>query len=129
MEKDIQLQPLGLPTNMHLCTCTCTHRQVHTHKNTLTPMPCIHTWKKKKKNTFTEKAGIPKWFYLRKIQSLSQGFIAVKGYHDQGNTYQCKHLIGAGLQLQRFSPLSSWQEAWQRTGRHGAGEETKSSTS
>ena len=34
-----------------------------------------------------------------------------------------KHLIGAGLQFQRFSPLSSWQEAWQHAGRHGAGEQ------
>jgi hypothetical protein len=26
------------------------------------------------------------------------------------------------LTVQRFSPLSSWQEAWQYAGRHGAGE-------
>jgi hypothetical protein len=32
-----------------------------------------------------------------------------------------QHLIGAGLQVLRFSPLSSWQEARQRPGRHGAG--------
>jgi hypothetical protein len=39
-----------------------------------------------------------------------------------------KHIIGAGSQLQRFSPLSSWQEAWQLTSRC-AGEEAKTSTS
>jgi hypothetical protein len=50
---------------------------------------------------------------------VSQGFFAVKGQHDQGNYYKGKHLIGAGLQ--RFSPLSSWREAWQHAGRLGAG--------
>ena len=40
-----------------------------------------------------------------------------------------EHLIGAGLQFQRFSPLSSWQGAWWHAGRHGAGELTESSTS
>jgi hypothetical protein len=33
--------------------------------------------------------------------------IAVKRCHDQGNPYKGQHLIGAGLQVQRFSPLSS----------------------
>jgi hypothetical protein len=28
-------------------------------------------------------------------------------HHEQGNAYTGKHLIGAGLQFQRFSPLSS----------------------
>jgi hypothetical protein len=27
----------------------------------------------------------------------------------------------AGLQFQRFNPLSPWWEAWQHAGRHGAG--------
>ena len=27
-------------------------------------------------------------------------------------------LIGAGLSVQRFSPVSSWQEAWKCPGRH-----------
>jgi hypothetical protein len=40
-----------------------------------------------------------------------------------------KHLAGAGLQLQRFCPLSSWQEAWRLMGRHAAGEGAESSTS
>lgn len=38
-------------------------------------------------------------------------------------------LIGASSQFQRFSPLSSWQEPWQRAGRRGAGEEAENSTS
>jgi hypothetical protein len=48
---------------------------------------------------------------------------------NQSNSYKGQHLIGAGLQVQRFSPLSSWQEAWQHPGRHGAGEGAESSTS
>jgi hypothetical protein len=39
--------------------------------------------------------------------------IAVERHHDQGNSYKGQHLVGAGLKVQRFSPLSSWQEAWQ----------------
>ena len=46
--------------------------------------------------------------------------IVVKRHHDQGNSYKGKHLVGAGLQFQRFRPLSSWWEAWQHAGRHGA---------
>ena len=45
--------------------------------------------------------------------------IATKRHHDQGNSYK-GHLIGVGLQVQRFSPLSLWEEAWQHPGRHGA---------
>ena len=45
----------------------------------------------------------------------------MKRHHDHGNSYKRKHLIGAVLQFQRFSPLSLWQEAWQYPGRHGAG--------
>ena len=44
------------------------------------------------------------------------------------NSYKGQHLIGAGLQFQRVSPLSSWQEAWQHAGRHDLGED-ESSTS
>ena len=47
-------------------------------------------------------------------------WIAVKRHHDQGNSYEGKHFTGAGLQFQRFSPLSSWWEAWRCAGRHGA---------
>jgi len=35
----------------------------------------------------------------------------VKRHHDHGKSYKGQHyLIGAGLQVQRFSPLSSRQE-------------------
>jgi hypothetical protein len=51
--------------------------------------------------------------------------IAVKKH--RGNSYT-RHLIGGCLQVQRFIPLSSRQEAWQHSGRHGAGG-TESSTS
>jgi hypothetical protein len=47
--------------------------------------------------------------------------IAAMRYHDQGNSYKGQHLIGSGLQVQRFSPLSSLRDAWQCLGRHGAG--------
>ena len=40
---------------------------------------------------------------------LSYGFTAVNRHHDQGKSYK-GHLIWAGLQVQRFSPLSSRQE-------------------
>jgi hypothetical protein len=36
------------------------------------------------------------------------GFIAVKTQHDQDKLFYGKHLIGAGLYFQRFSPLSEW---------------------
>jgi hypothetical protein len=46
----------------------------------------------------------------------------VNRYHDQGKTYKGQHLIGAGLQVQRFSPLSSRQEHGSiQAGIHGAG--------
>jgi hypothetical protein len=47
--------------------------------------------------------------------------------HDLGNSYE-GYFVEASLQLQRFSSLSS-REAWQRAGRHGAGEVAESSTS
>ena len=49
---------------------------------------------------------------------LSLGFIAVKRHCDHGSSYKEQHLVGAGLQVQRFCSLSSWWGA----GRHGAGE-------
>ena len=64
------------------------------------------------------------WMYVLDMVS-----IAVKRHHDQGNSYKEQHLIGAGLQFQRFSSSSSRQEAWQCLGRHGTGERAKSSTS
>ncbi|KAL6037402.1 hypothetical protein STEG23_003590 [Scotinomys teguina] len=38
-----------------------------------------------------------------RLQSRSQCSVAVKRHHDQGNSYERKHLIGAGLQFQRIS--------------------------
>jgi hypothetical protein len=46
--------------------------------------------------------------------------ISVKRHHDHRISYERKHLIGAGLQFQRFSPLSPWAEAWQYADRQGA---------
>jgi hypothetical protein len=43
----------------------------------------------------------------RDTHCLSWGFTTVNRHHDQGMSYKKKqHLIGAGLQVQRFSPLS-----------------------
>ena len=56
---------------------------------------------------------------------LSEGFIAVKRHHDHSISYKGKHLVGAGLHSQRFSPLLSWQYV----GRDGAGEGAENSTS
>ena len=44
----------------------------------------------------------------------------MKRHHDHSNSYKGKHLIGADLQFQRFSPLSSRWEAWQHAGKHGS---------
>jgi hypothetical protein len=38
---------------------------------------------------------------------------------DHGNSYKWEHLLGAGLQFQRVSSLSSWWETRQHTGRQG----------
>jgi hypothetical protein len=36
--------------------------------------------------------------------------MAVNRHHDHGNSYKGQHLTEAGLQVQRFSPLSSrWE--------------------
>ena len=45
--------------------------------------------------------------------------IAVKRYHGHHNSCKAKHLIGADFQ--KVSPLLSWREEWQHSGRHGAG--------
>lgn len=44
----------------------------------------------------------------------------------QKKTYKRKHLVGDYLWFQRVSPWSSWQGAWQKTGRLGAGTTAKS---
>jgi hypothetical protein len=64
--------------------------------------------------------------YFRMKHFVSQCSIAVKRRHDHDKSSKGKNLIGAGLQFQRFSPLSSWWEAWQHAGRHGAGEVAES---
>ena len=56
-------------------------------------------------------------------------FYFMKRHHDHSKSYKEKHLVGAGLQIQRFSLLISWWEAWQHAGRHRAGEGAESSTS
>ena len=54
--------------------------------------------------------------------SLGAILVMVPRYHKEGNSYKGQHLIGAGLQVQRFSPLLSKRKIWQCPGRHGAGE-------
>jgi hypothetical protein len=44
------------------------------------------------------------------LSVLARVSMAVKRPHDQGNSYKGQHLIGAALQVQRFSPFSSRQE-------------------
>ena len=58
------------------------------------------------------------------VQCFSEGLIVLRRHHDQGSSYERKH-----LQFQRFSLLLPWWEAWQNLSRHGVGEEDKSSTS
>ena len=53
----------------------------------------------------------------------------MKRHHDQGNSYIWIAFNWVVLQCQRFSPLSSWQEAWQCPGRHGAREGVERSAS
>jgi hypothetical protein len=53
----------------------------------------------------------------------------VKRNNVHDHSYKEKYLIGAGFQLQKFSLLSSWQEAWQHVSKRGAGEVAERSTS
>jgi hypothetical protein len=46
-----------------------------------------------------------------RVSVLVRVSIAVKRGHDHSNSYKGKYFIKAGFQFQRFSPLSSWQEA------------------
>ena len=56
---------------------------------------------------------------MREVGVLVRVSIAVKRHHDQGKSYK-GHLIGAGSQFQRFSPLTSrWEHGASR--RHGTG--------
>lgn len=53
--------------------------------------------------------------------------IAVNRHHDQSNSYNGKHLMRAGLLVQRYSPLSSRLESC--LVRNGAGEGAERSIS
>jgi hypothetical protein len=48
-------------------------------------------------------------------------FHCYKRHNGKGNSYKGKHLIIDGLLVQSFSPIISWQEAWQHPDRNGAG--------
>ena len=49
---------------------------------------------------------------------VSQGFTAVNRHHDQGSSHKGQHLVGAGLQVQRFCPLSlKWEHGSVQAGR------------
>ena len=64
-----------------------------------------------------------------KADRLSWVSIAGKRFHDHGNSYKEKHLIGAGLQLRGLVSLSSQHEAWQHSGRQDGEEVAENSTS
>ena len=58
---------------------------------------------------FIETGGLgdtQKSFQLYRVL-LIRVYIAVKRYHDYGNSYKGKRLIGGGLQIQRFNTLLS----------------------
>lgn len=63
------------------------------------------------------------------ITVLFKVIIAMKRHHCHSNSNKDNHLIRACLQVQNFSPLSSWWEARQCIGRHGAKEGAESTTS
>lgn len=44
---------------------------------------------------------------IHMVSVLARGSIAVNRHHDHNNSYKGTHLIGAGSQVQRSSPLSS----------------------
>jgi hypothetical protein len=48
--------------------------------------------------------------YIYTCMCLSWGVTAVNKHHDQGKSYKGQHIFRAGLQVQRFSSLSSRQE-------------------
>ena len=61
---------------------------------------------------------------MRKIRHCLRVSIALMNPHDLTKETLMKENIELGLTVQWFSPLLSWQEAWWRAGRHGAGEVT-----
>ena len=71
-------------------------------------------------------------FYCMIQQSscLSHGFVVVNRHHKQGNTYKNNIYWVVGLQVQRFSPLSSRQEHSRiQVGMHVAGGAVSSTNS
>ena len=67
------------------------------------------TWQKTQRGTLTASDSR----FLRLIRTVTlvvRVSFAMKRHHDQSNSYKGKHLIGIGLQVPRFSPLSSWWE-------------------
>ena len=59
--------------------------------------------------------------WLQNPSVLVRVSAVVKRHHDQGNSYKRPYLVGAGLQVQRFDPLSSQWKALQHPGRHYVG--------
>lgn len=41
---------------------------------------------------------------LMNVRRISQGFTAVSRHRDQCKSYKGQHLVGPGLQVQRFQP-------------------------
>ena len=62
----------------------------------------------------------------KEIQVLRECHLETLGFHYEETSWPRQlfkeHLIGDNLKFERFSPLSSWQEALQCAGRHDAGE-------
>ena len=50
------------------------------------------------------------YIYVQYILESVLGFSTVNRHHDHDNSYKEQHLIGAGLQVRRFSSLSSRRE-------------------
>jgi hypothetical protein len=83
---------------------TCT--RIYTHKNFKVQLKA-EDGGGYRKNKF--KASLN--YIAKHIDNLLQVCLtSVNRYHDQGTSYKDKHLTGAGLQVQRFSPLSSTLE-------------------
>jgi len=70
---------------------THTHTHTHTHGESMSHILCN--------------------MYMYRIYSFLGVSIVAKRDHSHGNSYKRKHLIGPGLQFQRFGPFS-WREAW-----------------
>ena len=110
----------------HACMCTCVYVCAHACGGQRSALGCSSFRASACVALQPQSLFIPVMYFHQQVH-ISQtpcfnlDVIAVKGQHVQGNSYNRKHLIGADLQFQRFSPLSSWWEVWQHAGRHGAG--------